>query len=760
MRRPYALTLGAVALVVVSTAVVAAWPGSEGTVRAAGAPAVSVSVVDEAGAPLAATVDTGDGPKPVSSQGKARVELRSGPVLATVSAPGHLAEPVPLGLEDAGKTVPVRLLSDHGGKRYVLHSAGDVMFGRRYQDAPEPLVPSADAGRGAESVVDAIAPAFRLADLRTVNLESVVSAAPPQAASPGKRFILESPPATTAGLKKLGVDVPSLANNHTRDFQDAGLADTTKALTAAGFPIVGLSDGDHPQPAYHKEIRGNEVTMLAYTSVDGDFVNDSYARSPEGEAWQKQPRHWRFGALVPDAARTIGEAWQVFDRLEGKLAPSEVASLWTSITQVYPELQDWVARRGHGGAAPWDPKTSPAEITAAKRGLTVVQLHSGFQFQTASGKSTREMARAAIDAGADIVIAHHPHVLQGMEWYKGHLIAYSMGNFVFDQDFLSTFASAFLRTVWEGGTLVEARLVPVEIDGYRPAAATGAAAMRTLNGMWANGLRDVQAQREPDSSVSTTPFVRAPDSRPAQFHFEHGTALITADAPPERPVTVSVPAHGDATIPFDGLVRPTGTGNLSVGQDLFGWGHFEDDTADGNPDPATHWPPSTGPLIGGGSLGEAGYLQLSGNPAGKLARPVARIALPRHPDPTTYTVRAKVRVSPGATPLLRIASYHFDDSDPTEDPDSRLVRDIDHTAQVPSDGAWHEIGFDLTSAELGNMVLLYAGVRGDSAMDTVDLDDLEFVEWRPPSGDWAPYDHVRNHGDTPVTATFDSLGSR
>ncbi|SDW48820.1 Poly-gamma-glutamate biosynthesis protein CapA/YwtB (capsule formation), metallophosphatase superfamily [Amycolatopsis xylanica] len=754
MKRPYVLAAGT--LVVVGTTVAVAWPGPDAGGTTAAPPTVSLSVVDEAGAPVPATVDIGDGAKPVA----ARVELRSGPVLATVSAPGHLAEPVPLGLEDAGKTVPVRLLSDHGGKRYVLHSAGDVMFGRRYQDAPEPLVPRTDAGRGAESVVDAIAPAFRLADLRTVNLESVISAAPREAAYPSKRFILESPPATTDGLKKLGVDVPSLANNHTRDFQDAGLADTTTALTAAGFPIVGLADGDRPQPAYHKQIRGNEVTMLAYTSVDGSFVNDSYARSPEGEAWQNERRHWQFGTRVPDAARTIGEAWQIFDRLEAKLPPSEVAALWTSITQVYPELQDWVARRGHGGAAPWNPKTSPAEISAAKKGLTVVQLHSGFQFQTASGKSTREMARAAIDAGADLVIAHHPHVLQGMEWYKGHLIAYSMGNFVFDQDFLATFSSAFLRTVWEGDQLVEARVVPVEIDGYRPAAATGGAARRTLNGMWANGLRDVQAQREPDQSVSTTPFVRDQYSRPAQFRFEHGTARLTADAPPESPVPVTVPPHSDAVIPFDGLIRPEGP--LSVGRDLFGWGHFEDDTADGDPDAATHWPPSTGPLIGGGALGDAGYLQLSGNPTGKLARPVARIALPRQPE-AAYTVRAKVRVSPGATPLLRVTSYHFDDSDPTEDPDSRLLRDIDRTTQVPSDGAWHEISFDLTPAELGeggNMVLLYAGVRGDSAMDTVDLDDLEFVEWRPATGDWAGYDYVRNHGDTAVTATFHGMGSR
>ncbi|WP_405058579.1 CapA family protein [Kribbella sp. NBC_01505] len=773
MKKRYALTLGALAVVTVTVTAVVARPVPHSDVTATlGAPVVSVSVVDEAGAPVAATVDTGAGPKPVSTQGIAQVQLRSGPVLATVSAPGYLAEPVPLGLEDAGRTVPVRLLSDHGGKRYVVHSAGDVMFGRRYQTASQPLIPRADAASGAEAVVDAVAPAFRLADLSTVNLETVLSTAPPKTAYASKRFILQSPPATIQGLKKLGVDVPSLANNHTRDFQDAGLADTTKALSAAGFPIVGLSASDQPQPAYHTNIRGNAVTMLAYTSVDGDFVNDSYALSHGGEAWQNEPRRWHFGSRVRDAARTIGKAWQVFNRLEPKLSPPESAAMWTSITQVYPELQDWVARRGHSGAARWNPRTSPAEISAAKGGtsrrkggLTIVQLHSGFQFQTASAKSTRAMARAAIDAGADIVIAHHPHVLQGMEWYKGHLIAYSMGNFVFDQNFLASFASAFLRTVWEGRQLVEARLVPVEIDGYRPAVATGAAARRTLNGMWANSLRDAQAQREPDQSVSTISLVRDRDSRPAQFLFEHGTARVVANAPLEHPAPVTVAPHSDAAVPPGGLTRldaRSGRSSLSLGSELFGWGRFEDDTADNHPDAATHWPPNTGPLIGGGALGDAGYLQLSGNGSGKLVRPVARIALPRHPDPVTYTVRAKVRASTGATPLLRVTSYHFDDSDPTEDPDSRLLLDVDHTASVPSDGAWHEISFDISPADLGkgaNMVLLSAGVRGDSVMDTVDLDNLEFIEWRPAgTSEWAPYDYIRNHSNTPVTAALRRLG--
>ena len=98
-----------------------------------------------------------------------------------------------------------------------------------------------------------------------------------------------------------------------------------------------------------------------------------------------------------------------------------------------------------------------------------MQLHAGFQFEESPSTNVEANVEAAIDAGADLVICHHPHIVQGLAYVKGKLVAYSMGNFVFDQDFLSTYSSAVLRTVWEGSTMLEARLLPVEINNYKPA---------------------------------------------------------------------------------------------------------------------------------------------------------------------------------------------------------------------------------------------------------------------------------------------------
>src|SRR5262249_13965263 len=131
---------------------------------------------------------------------------------------------------------------------------------------------------------------------------------------------------------------------------------------------------------------------------------------------------------------------------------------------------------------------------------------------------------------------------------------YSMGNFVFDQDFLSTFSSAFLRTVWDGDKLVEARLVPVEIERYRPLPATGRAAQRTLLGLWEDSVADAEAVRAPDSQVLPVPLSRDTWSQPAALRLDHGTALVTAAQPGEKALQMRVPPHADVPIGFSGLV--------------------------------------------------------------------------------------------------------------------------------------------------------------------------------------------------------------
>src|SRR6185503_7048119 len=123
-----------------------------------------------------------------------------GPDVAIISAAGFLTEPVAIGSSDAGAKVVVRLLSDHGGKRFVVHSAGDAMFGRRYETPREgdPMIPVGNQGPAAEAVISSVRPAFLAADFRTLNLETVLTDRSDLDAYPHKRYIIRSRPGTVS----------------------------------------------------------------------------------------------------------------------------------------------------------------------------------------------------------------------------------------------------------------------------------------------------------------------------------------------------------------------------------------------------------------------------------------------------------------------------------------------------------------------------------------------------------------------------------
>ncbi len=67
--------------------------------------------------------------------------------------------------------------------------------------------------------------------------------------------------------------------------------------------------------------------------------------------------------------------------------------------------------------------------------LVVVSIHYGVEYQKEPNAEQKRISKLAIDSGADLVIGHHPHVIQPVEEYGGGIIAYSLGNFIFDQGF-------------------------------------------------------------------------------------------------------------------------------------------------------------------------------------------------------------------------------------------------------------------------------------------------------------------------------------
>lgn len=118
-----------------------------------------------------------------------------------------------------------------------------------------------------------------------------------------------------------------------------------------------------------------------------------------------------------------------------------------------------------------DMKSLGEEVKAAREqcDFLVVSFHWGKEFDCYPGDSQREMAHAAVDSGAGMIIGHHPHVLQSVEEYKGALIFYSLGNFVFDRQLpRGTDESVIIDIVVDGGKWKEVRIVPVRIEDCKP----------------------------------------------------------------------------------------------------------------------------------------------------------------------------------------------------------------------------------------------------------------------------------------------------
>ncbi len=98
--------------------------------------------------------------------------------------------------------------------------------------------------------------------------------------------------------------------------------------------------------------------------------------------------------------------------------------------------------------------------------LIIVSMHAGNEYATHLTDAQVTFAHAAIDGGADIVVGAHPHCVQNIELYKGGLIFYSLGNFVFDQHSPEAKQGLAVKLTLSGARRVSAELYPLEIEHY------------------------------------------------------------------------------------------------------------------------------------------------------------------------------------------------------------------------------------------------------------------------------------------------------
>lgn len=192
--------------------------------------------------------------------------------------------------------------------------------------------------------------------------------------APDKQFTFRADPSYVKILQEMGIDVVTLANNHALDYGTEALSDTFKTLDDANIAYVGAGD------------RKERAVQPYVTKMGGKT----------------------FGILA--ASRVIPVvSWNIDNQQPGLLCTYDSTALCEGIKRA-KESCDYV----------------------------VVYVHWGIERENIPQDYQRSLGKAYIDAGADMVIGSHPHVLQGIEYYNGKPIVYSLGNYIFNQDIENT----------------------------------------------------------------------------------------------------------------------------------------------------------------------------------------------------------------------------------------------------------------------------------------------------------------------------------
>lgn len=240
--------------------------------------------------------------------------------------------------------------------------------------------------------------AFRAADLVFANLEVPLT---DRGYPADKAIAFRSPPELASEFSRLGIDVVSIANNHGLDFGPEGLLQTLEVVRGAGTAIVG--GGVNAEDAFRPAIFTRGGLKVAFIGIACTL--------PPG-----------YGATA----------------VRPGIAPVRVMSQFV-IDAVSLDEQPGCAPYVRTWALEDDVAAACSAIRRARReaDLVVVGIHWGVpngwvaQFQDALAEYQRPLGRTLVEAGAHLVVGHHPHTLHGIERHGGGWILYSIGNFLF-----------------------------------------------------------------------------------------------------------------------------------------------------------------------------------------------------------------------------------------------------------------------------------------------------------------------------------------
>ena len=410
--------------------------------------------------------------------------------------------------EDPVVLADVTLVAQAEG-RVMLVFGGDAMMGRRFSNpaAGEPvLIRDGHRAEDTLALMRHIKPYLEIADVASINLETQVMSAKPEQNAP-KSYVFFTPPEALSALKESGVDYVTLGNNHTYDYLATGLRSTVDALNASGlgWSGAGMTESEALRP-YRMQAGKNAISFLGYLGWAGNF------------------------------------------------SPNQVAQ-----------------GAGKGGAAfGTSENIAHAVRSESEQGyLPVVQYHGSREYTDEPTLVTETRLKQAIDEGAVLAIGHHPHIVQGFEIYNDRLIAYSMGNFVFDQFHYATKRSYLLYVWMDRSLLHRAEVMPIRIKGYTPIPATD-----TFRNTILKRVSNLSSRRGISLGTSGGNAVIQPPGTRGQFTGTSSLILPRAVFPKGATI-ISLPSRSWHS-PFSVIEsRPAGSSRVRLGKNLLPMGHLE-----------------------------------------------------------------------------------------------------------------------------------------------------------------------------------------
>ncbi len=616
-------------------------------------------VVDVTGGPVvgALVVFSGGGSAATDADGRFDIGSRVRGGWVTATHDGFLSR---TRAAQSGDETLIRLFTDDGDTIRLLFG-GDVMFGRRYYDQNDDgdrsdgLLRTGATSEDHLRLLAGVAPLLADADLTIVNLESPLIDDPwadpsgprPSRFHPTKEFVFGSAPVAARALRAAGVDIVGLGNNHLYDELDPGVVSTRSALLDAGyadtdFVGAGQSADEAWRPAI-REVRGQRVAVVACTTITGVEHAITYVAGP-------------------------GKG--------GAAACSDVAL------------------------------TDTVRAAATSADLVIAMIHGGFEYVREPSDHVRHFSQVANDAGADLVIDHHPHVVGGLAAAGGHLTAWTMGNLLFDQTVWPTFGSYLLRVDARDGAVMNAYLEPIMLRGYRPvgvvsddAAWIARGAQSLSDGPWV--VDDGSLTLDTGGNATTTPVPLPPVDR-----------------------AVSAPV-----LEMDGACLAVVPAGAMIGRDETWTGDFEDGTADDVSGGGELWnlvdANADRQLIGGAAAhGDEGVrlARTGGDSQDILLAPLHRLLVRQGEQITLFVTARGTAEASGSVQM----SWYNDTVGPSQE---------QSIIALPLTGQWQTFRMDLAVPENGVASGLYIRLAPPHANEaSMDVDNVRTIVWHDATG--------------------------